>query len=66
MSDYDAKCEEIAAFARELGRKGAVPGDWACLADMARELAAFPVGPWDKEHWLTVARQADARSTPPA
>ena len=66
MSDYDTLREELAAFARDLGRKGAVPGDWACLADMARDLAAFPVGQLVKEHWLTVARQADARSTPPA
>ena len=65
-TEYDRKREEIAEFARELGRKGAVPGDFACLADMARELAAFPVGHLVKEHWLTVARQADARSHPPA
>lgn len=64
-TQYDTKCAELSAFARELGRKGATPGDYACLADMARELAAFPVGLLVKEYWLTVARQADARSVPP-
>lgn len=65
-ADYEAKVAEIRTFAQELGRKGAAPGDFACLADMARELAEFPVGLLVKEHWLTVARQADARSVPPA
>lgn len=63
---YDTKRREIRAFAVELGQKGATPGDWACLADMARELAEFPVGYLVQEHWRTIAKRADARSVPPA
>ena len=66
MADYDTLRAELAGLAREMSRNGAVPGDWACLADMARDLAAFPVGQLVKEHRLRVARQADARSAPPA
>lgn len=64
-SDYDTKRAKLHIFAIELGRQNAVPGDWALLADMSRDLIEIAPGLMVRAYWQDVARQADKRSVPP-